>query len=347
MIEIDASQGEGGGQILRTSLALSMCTGQAVSLRNISAKRPKPGLMRQHLACVQAAQAVSGAQVQGAALGSATLHFEPGPVQAGEYRFSVGSAGSCTLVLQTVWPALLQATAANAGPSRLVLEGGTHNPMAPPFHFIERCFAPLLRRLGAGVDLRLRRHGFYPTGGGEMDATLSPAPGGLQPFDLLERGPLEESYAEVLVAALPPGVAAQELQVLTQGLGWPSEQTRVPALRREEGPGHAVMATLRHAHVTELATGFGDRRRGSPPAAQSVVQDLRAYQASTAALGPHLADQWALPLALAVHHTGQVARYTCTELSEHTTTNFGIIERFLPVRFGTEAMDGGWRVSVQ
>jgi RNA 3'-terminal phosphate cyclase (ATP) len=290
---------------------------------------------------------VCGAQVQGAELGSASLHFQPGPVQAGEYRFSIGSAGSCTLVLQTVWPALLQATPANAGPSRLLLEGGTHNPMAPPYHFIERCYAPLLRQLGAGVDLRLRRHGFYPAGGGEIEATLSPAVGGLKPFDLLERGPLEESYAEVLAAALPPGVAAQELQILTQGLGWPPEQMRVPALRREEGPGHAVMGTLRHAHVCELATGFGDRRRGAPPAADVVAQALRAYQASDAAVGPHLADQWALPLALAVHQTGQVARYTCTELSEHTLTNFGTVERFLPVRFATEALGGGWRVSVQ
>lgn len=121
----------------------------------------------------------------------------------------------------------------------------------------------------------------------------------------------------------------------------------MPALPPEEGPGHAVMATLQHAHVTELATGFGDRRRGSQPAAESVLQALRTYQAHTAALGPHLADQWALPLALAVHQTGQAARYTCTELSLHTTTNFGIIERFLPVRFGTEAAGSGWRVSVQ
>ena len=347
MIEIDASQGEGGGQILRTSLALSMCTGQAVRLRHIRARRPRPGLMRQHLACVQAAQAVSGAQVQGAALESSTLHFEPGPVRAGEYRFSVGSAGSCTLVLQTVWPALLQATPANAGPSRLVLEGGTHNPMAPPFHFIERCYAPLLRQLGAGVDLGLRRHGFYPAGGGEMEAALTPAPGGLQPFDLLERGAPDAAFAEVRGAALPAGLAARELQILADGLGWRPEQLHAPALRPEEGPGHAVMATLRHAHVTELATGFGDRRRGSPAAAETVLQDLRAYQSSEGALGPHLADQWALPLALAVHQAGRAASYTCTELTEHTTTNFSIIERFLPVRFATEALGNGWRVSLK
>jgi RNA 3'-terminal phosphate cyclase (ATP) len=172
MIELDGSVGEGGGQILRTSLALSMCTGQPVTLNNIRAKRAKPGLMRQHLTCVDAAREVSGAQVQGAELGSQSLAFEPGRVRAGDYRFNVGTAGSCTLVLQTVWPALLLA----GERSTLTLQGGTHNPMAPPFHFLERSFAPLVRRLGAGVSLTLRRHGFYPAGGGEMQATVEPAP---------------------------------------------------------------------------------------------------------------------------------------------------------------------------
>src|SRR5215469_6148742 len=158
MIEIDGSVGEGGGQILRTSLALSMCTGQAFTLARIRARRPKPGLMRQHLTCVQAAAAVSGAALQGAELGSGRLVFEPGAVRAGDYAFSVGTAGSCTLVLQTVWPALMLA----GTPSRLTLSGGTHNPMAPPFHFLERSYAPLLRRLGADSAFTLRRLGFYP-----------------------------------------------------------------------------------------------------------------------------------------------------------------------------------------
>src|ERR1700749_1235704 len=136
MIEIDGSVGEGGGQILRTSLALSRCTGQAFTLARIRARRAKPGLMRQHLTCVQAAAAVSGTRVQGAELGAGTLVFEPGAVKPGDYAFSVGTAGSCTLVLQTVWPALMLAEA----PSRLTLAGGTHNPMAPPLHFLGRVY---------------------------------------------------------------------------------------------------------------------------------------------------------------------------------------------------------------
>ena len=342
MIAIDGSVGEGGGQILRTSLALSMCTGQAFTLARIRARRAKPGLMRQHLTCVNAATAVSGARVSGAELGSATLVFEPGAVMAGDYTFSVGTAGSCTLVLQTVWPALMLAGA----PSRLTLSGGTHNPMAPPFHFLERCYAPLLRRLGADSSLTLRRLGFYPAGGGEIDATLHPAAGSLRAFDLLERGAPVEAFAECLAPALPNAVARRELDALGQALGWSGEQLRTPVVRQNEGPGNALMATLAYEHVCELATQFGDKGVSSEAVASALAKEIRAYQASTAALGRHLADQWALPLALAVWRHGGEAAYTCTELTPHATTNFDVIAQFLPVRFETVAIEGGWRVSV-
>ena len=342
MIEIDGSVGEGGGQILRTSLALSMCTGQPFTLARIRARRAKPGLMRQHLTCVQAAAAVSGATVQGAALGSGTLVFEPGAVKPGDYAFSVGTAGSCTLVLQTVWPALMLADA----PSRLKLAGGTHNPMAPPFHFLERCYAPLLRRLGAGSELALRRLGFYPAGGGEIDVTIHPAADMLRPFDLLERGDRVEAFAECLAPALPGAVARRELDALARALAWTPEQLRVPVVRQNEGPGNALMATLSHANVCELFTQFGEKGVTSEQVAQALAREVRDYDSSTAALGPHLADQWALPLALAVWRRGGAAAYTCTELTDHATTNFAMIERFLPVRFETAQIDKGWRVSV-
>lgn len=343
MIELDGSVGEGGGQILRSSLALSMCTGQPFALAHIRAKRAKPGLMRQHLTCVDAAREVSGAQVQGAELGSLSLVFEPGAVRAGAYRFNVGTAGSCTLVLQTVWPALLLA----GERSTLTLQGGTHNPMAPPFHFLARSFAPLVRRLGAGVDLTLRRHGFYPAGGGEMEATLDPAPpGGLRPYDLLERGERIEAYAECLAPGLPRAVAQRELEAVGQALGWSGDQLRVPPLRQNEGPGNALMATLAYRHVTEVFTHFGEKRVSAEQVAASLVTELRCYEASPAPVGPHLADQWAVPLALAVWQSGTPAAYVCNELTEHSTTNFAVISRFLPVDFDTAPVEGGWRVGV-
>lgn len=346
MIELDGSQGEGGGQILRTALALSMCTGVPLRIVDIRAKRPKPGLMRQHLTCVLAAQEVCGATVIGAELGSRTLEFRPGQVHAGDYRFAVGTAGSCTLVLQTVLPALMLADA----PSRLQLSGGTHNPMAPPFHFLERSFAPLLRRAGVGLDLTLRRHGFFPAGGGELEAIITPAIEGLDPFELLERGAAVEAYAEALAPALPRGVAERELETVAQLTGWAEPQLRLGQARQNEGPANALMLTLVHEQVAEVFIAFGERGVSSEEVAHTAVIEMRAYEASAGAVGPHLADQLALPLALAVAGSGRPAAYTCTELTEHSRTNFAVIERFLDVRFDTrlEVSRAGnaWRVDV-
>jgi RNA 3'-terminal phosphate cyclase (ATP) len=319
-----------------------MCTGKPFVLHRIRAGRAKPGLMRQHLTCVNAAAAVCGATVEGAELGSSSLTFSPGPVRAGEYTFKVGTAGSCTLVLQTVWPALMLADA----PSQLRLGGGTHNPMAPPFHFLERCFAPLLAKLGAASTLKLRRLGFYPAGGGEMDARIEPAREALMPFDLCERGPLREAFAECFAPALPRAVARRELESLRSQLGWQDEQFREGASRQNEGPGNAMLATLVHEHVSEVITAFGEKGVSAEGVAKAVAREVQAYQASEAALGPHLADQWALPLALAAWLRQRGASYTCTELTLHATTNFAVIERFLPVVFHTEGADGGWRVQV-
>ncbi|WP_284619049.1 RNA 3'-terminal phosphate cyclase [Aquabacterium humicola] len=342
VIELDGSTGEGGGQILRTGLALSMCTGQPMLIQRIRAKRAKPGLMRQHLTCVQAAVAVCGARVEGAELGSQTVVFEPGAVRAGDYAFNVGTAGSCTLVLQTVLPALML----GAEPSRVSLSGGTHNPMAPPFHFLERSFAPLLRRLGVGLDLDLRRLGFYPAGGGEISAVVHPAAAGLQPFDLTDRGPLQEAYAECFAPALPSAVAARELAALSRALGWSGEQLRTPAVRQNEGPGNALMATLGYAHVNEVVTSFGEKGVRAEQVADALVQEIRAHQASEGALGQHLADQWMLPLALAVAARGGEASFTCTTMTDHATTNIGVIEQFLPVRFDVHSTGSCPRVRV-
>src|SRR4051812_32951839 len=159
---IDGSQGEGGGQILRSSLALAAITGTPVRLEKIRAGRAKPGLQKQHLAAVRAAARICNGRLEGDELQSRELTFHPQEPCAGEYHFAVGSAGSASLVLQTVLPPLLLA----AGASKVVVEGGTHNPMAPPFEFLRDTFLPTLSRIGATVTLTLDRHGFYPAGGG-------------------------------------------------------------------------------------------------------------------------------------------------------------------------------------
>ncbi len=172
MLQIDGSRGEGGGQILRTSLTLSMITGRPLQIQQIRAQRAKPGLMRQHLTAVKAAAEVCGAETEGAELGSRTLTFRPGAVQAGQYSFDIGTAGSASLVLQTILPPLMIA----GGASQLTLRGGTHNMHAPPFDFLAKAFLPLLARIGPRVQATLLRHGgFYPAGSGEVFFASSPA----------------------------------------------------------------------------------------------------------------------------------------------------------------------------
>ena len=343
-ITLDGSTGEGGGQILRTGLALSMVTGRPLHITRIRAGRPKPGLMRQHLACVQAAVAVCGGQADGAELGSQTLLFTPGAVRAGDYRFQIATAGSCLLVLQTVLPALMLAD----GESRVQLSGGTHNPMAPPFDFLERAFAPLVRRLGVGLDLQLQRRGFFPAGGGEVLAHIMPAELPMTPLDVLERGPLQNAWGEALVPGLARNIATRELDALGQRMGWTFEagQLRQPPTRQNEGPGNALIATLEYAHITEVFCQLGERSLSAEQVAKRLVDEVLDYQRSTGALGPHLADQWMLQLALAVWRSGQAARYTCTEVTQHTVTNAQTIALGLPVRVQITPVDKAMLVEI-
>lgn len=349
MIELDGSQGEGGGQILRTALALSLVAGKPFRMGNIRAKRPKPGLMRQHLACVNAAVAVGGgvgetsavnANGQAVQIGETTLLFTPGQVRAGDYEFAVGSAGSCMLVLQTVlWP-LLQAKEA----STLLLSGGTHNPMAPSISFLT-LLAPYFCGNGDALfEIELRRHGFYPAGGGEARVRLHPPARGFATIDIMRRGALLESYAECLHAGLPRGVAERELAVLQQGLGWEEGRLRNRGLRNNEGPGNALLAVLRYEHITEVFAAYGEKSLSAEQVAHRLLQEVKAYQAHQAPVGPHLADQLMIPMALAALQ-GRLGRYWATELTEHTRTNARTIEAFLPVKFSFDALEGGAVVS--
>ena len=326
MIELDGSAGEGGGQILRTALALAMITGQPFRITRIRANRPKPGLMRQHLAAVQAAARISGATVTQAELGSSELAFEPGQVMAGDYEFAIGSAGSCTLVLQTLVLALLNAE----GPSTIRVTGGTHNDMAPPVQFLQRAYRPLLEAMGARVDFSLERYGFYPAGGGTVVARVEPC-AGLNPITLLERGPRRAGYAEAFTAGIPPSVGQRELDCIGAKMGWDEDQLKPHVLPGEQGPGNAVLITLEHEHVTEVFAGFGAKMVRAEAVAGQAFKEAREYIASGAAVGEHLADQLMLPLALAGGGS-----FTASTVSRHALTNADVIACFLPVEIGFE-----------
>lgn len=329
-LELDGSQGEGGGQILRTALSLSMCTGQPFRIINIRAKRKSPGLMRQHLTAVQAAAEICGAAVEGGHVGSQELRFTPGKIRGGDYRFAIGTAGSCTLVFQTVLPALLQADE----PSRVRLQGGTHNPMSPPFHFLERAFLPLLNRMGAEVSLELKRFGFYPAGGGEFTATIQPT-ASLAALTLEDPGPRLQAYAESFCAALPAHIARRELEVVHKRLGWGEEQLLLRGLSNDQGPGNALLITVEQESVTEVFTGFGEKGVSAETVAEGTVEQLRRYLISGAAVGAFLADQLLLPMALAGRGS-----FTASSLSRHTVTNAEVIGKFLDIGIGMERLAG-------
>lgn len=329
MIELDGATGEGGGQILRTSLTLSMITGQPFRITNIRANRSKPGLMRQHLMAVQSAAHISGATVSQAEVGSTTLTFEPGPVRAGDYEFAIGTAGSCNLVMQTLIPALLCAD----GPSTVRVSGGTHNPMAPPAQFLQRAYCRALAAMGADVDIELVRSGFYPAGGGALRASITPC-AQLKQIELAERGRRISAYAEAIVAGIPGSVAARELAAVGKGMGWEESQLLVRGLPAEHGPGNALLITFEFENVTELFSGVGEKGRSAESVAAHALGEARAYLASGAAVGEHLADQLMLPMAIA---GGGV--FTASVVSQHALTNADVIARFLPVQVSFEAKD--------
>lgn len=332
VIELDGAIG--GGQVLRSGVSLSMVTGRTLLIRNIRARRSRPGLMRQHLTAVLAAAQVCGARVEGAELGSQTLRFAPGPIQGGDYRFAIGTAGSCTLVLQTLLPALLRAP----GASRVTLCGGTHNPLAPPVDFLQRAWLPLLRRMGARVELTLLRHGFVPAGGGELQAFIQP--GELAPLHLMQRGTLLQARATTLSAGLPPQVSEREFKRVRQRLDFSLEQLSAVEIDPDQGPGNVLMLEYTHEHVTEVFSAFGMARVRAETVADEAINQALQWLASDTAVGEHLADQLLLPMALA-----GAGSFTTPQMSDHLHSNMAVICRFLPVVIEThEQEEGGLKV---
>jgi RNA 3'-terminal phosphate cyclase (ATP) len=319
MLEIDGSYGEGGGQILRSALALSLATGTPFRVAKIRSGRSRPGLLRQHLASVRAAAEISGAEVSGAELGSTSLAFRPGALRAGEYALSIGSAGSTTLVLQTVLPPLLFAP----GTTSLRLEGGTHNPSAPPYEFLERVFFAALRRLGFDVEARLERHGFYPAGGGVLRVVVRGGGAAAVLDQTASPGELALS-ARVLVANLPRSVAAREAQVVSERLGLDRARIAIEEVP-SPGPGNAVLLEATAGdRVCEIATGFGEKGVRAEQVAGGAADAMRRYVDAGAPVGEHLADQLLLPMAL-----GAGGAFRTAEPSSHLRTNAWVLERFL------------------
>ena len=330
MIIIDGSEGEGGGQVLRTSASLSLVTGQPFQITNIRGKREKKGLMRQHVTSLEAACAISASECDDLAVGASEITFRPGAVKAGNYKFAVGTAGSTNLVLQTILPALIFAD----GPSHVVLDGGTHNLMAPPYDFIERTFLPIINRMGPTVSAKLIRHGFYPQGGGRIEIDINPAP--LQRIDCVERGKLSSIKGTAYFAGLPFDIADREVKAANKVLGWAQGAIGVRELPEDQGPGNILILEAAFENVSEVVAGFGKFGLKAERLAKTAANRMKGYIESDAFAGPYLADQLLLPFALAGGGS-----FTTVKPSQHSLTGADVIEKFTGRKTSFDQQKGG------
>lgn len=319
MIEIDGSYGEGGGQILRTALAASAITGKPFRAVRIRAGRKRPGLGHQHLTAVRAAAAICGAEVEGDLLGSMELRFVPGRIEPGSYEFDVRTAGSTSLVAQTVAIPLACATRS----SRVVVKGGTHNEAAPPFEALDRAYAPLLERMGCPLSFQLDRYGFYPAGEGAITLAVSPA--SWKTLELLEPGPLERVEVQALVSLLDPSIAPREIdaaKAVLEELGEVELEVRTMEVD-SSGPGNALNVIVVYRDVTEVFTAFGRKGVRAEEVGRSAARQAMRYVRSHACVGDRLADQLLLPMVLAGGGT-----FTTLPPTKHFVTNCYVLGHF-------------------
>jgi RNA 3'-terminal phosphate cyclase (ATP) len=292
--------------------------------------------MRQHLTAVNAAAEIGLAAIEGNHIGSLAFTFEPEMIKPGNYHFAIGSAGSCTLVFQTILPALIIA----GEPSEIILEGGTHNPFAPPFDFLERAFLPVINRMGPRVDAVLEKPGFYPAGGGRFRVSINPA--GLNRLDLLERGNIINQTVRASVANLPVSIANRELKVIREKLEWGGELLEAVEVENSQGPGNILSVEIECDHIAEVFTGFGEKGVSAETVAKRTVTSVQEYLTFNVPVGRYLADQLLIPMALAGG-----GKFRTLSPTKHTTTNAEIIKKFIDVEIAMNEYDQNrWEIEI-
>jgi RNA 3'-terminal phosphate cyclase (ATP) len=322
--------GEGGGQIIRSSLALSLVTGQPVTLKNIRAKRKKSGLMRQHLTALRAAGEVGDASIVGDTLGSGEVEFRPTRIKNGEYNFNIGTAGSTMLVLQTVLPALMVAE----GPSKVTLSGGTHNPMAPTYDFLDKAYCPLISEMGPSIQLELTRPGFYPAGGGEVVAYIQPVQQ-LKPLRLTERGLFVHRMVRGIVSRLPAHIAERECKTITGKTGFLNTTVSIEEVEKPMGPGNALIVENRYENVTEVFSGIGEKDKPAEVVAKNTYKHIKRYEDRDVPVGEYLADQLLLPMGIGASQKTGGGEFRTLSLSLHPTTHIDVLKMFLDIDIQT------------
>ena len=338
-VSIDGSTGEGGGQILRTSLALSCITGRSLHIENIRAARRNAGLAKQHLICIQAACQICNGTCHGAVQRSKILDFHPGPVQSGDFYFDIGSAGSASLVIQTVLPALFLVDI----PSTVTVTGGTHNPLAPPFDFLPETFLPAVEAAGFHGSCKLVKHGFFPAGGGKITFNIQPWQiNSHKTINFCEPTNKPQISARIYTAKLPENIARKQHKLLLQSK-LDFKNIEHIEVTDSDGPGNCVMIRLCSSPPlarTTVFTAFGMRGKPSQQVVSEVVNLTKDFLASGAAVDRFLADQLLIYMAIS-----KAGCCTTNELTAHLTTNMEIIKKFLDVTFCVDKQKKVYRIS--
>ncbi|MCP3103899.1 RNA 3'-phosphate cyclase [Myxococcus sp. K15C18031901] len=343
-VRLDGSEGEGGGQILRSALSLSLITGRPFHLTRLRARREPSGLRPQHLACVRGAEALGGTS-EGASVGASELSFTPSPVRAGDYLVEVGTAGSTPLLFQClVYPLAL------AGGGRLTLRGGTHLPHSPSFHYLATVWQPVARAYGLPVQLTMPHAGFYPEGAGEMVAEVGAPQEPPLLVELPARGMLREVHVSSFVGGLPFGIAERQSRAAVvalreRGILAEAENRPLPVSR---STGTVTFVLAQFEHTIAGFTALGERGRPAEDVGREAGEELVRFMETGGALDEHLADQILLPAALlASGRLGPASpgttRFTAARVTDHLTTHARVVERFLPVRV---RVDGAGAVEV-
>jgi RNA 3'-terminal phosphate cyclase (ATP) len=335
MLVIDGGLGEGGGQILRTCLALSLLTGKEFTLMDIRQGRKKPGLRAQHLNAVRLAEKIGNARVEGGEFGSTRLVFSPRPVETGKFACDIGTAGSTSLILQTVYLPL----SFGEGPSKLSISGGTHVPFAPTFDYLKLHWMAYMKRIGFPLMLNLEQAGFYPEGGGQIQVIVNPIKE-LSGFTILRRGSLKQISGISAVANLDRRIAVRQRDQIMQLLGkkYPLNDIRIRNLPSHH-KGTTICLVCQFEHSQCCYTSLGEPGKPAEIVAQEVCDKIESFLSTQAVMDEHLSDQLLLPLSIA----GVDSHFTTVKITDHLRTNADVIKLFVDRKIdivGTTGSEG-------
>jgi RNA 3'-phosphate cyclase len=340
MIEVDGAHGEGGGQLLRMAVALSALTDTPVRVIRIRAGRPTPGLAAQHVTALDGVTRLCGGEVTGLVVGSSTIEFRPGRLAPGRFSFDVGTAGSVTLILQ----ALLPVAAAAGGPVRVRLVGGTDVRWSPPIDYFGRVFLPLVRRLGARVDMEVLRRGYYPRGGGIVEVAIEPTRS-WSSFAVTEGGDIQRVRGIAHASNLPEDVPRRMKHAALRRLhGISDVKVEERVYRGEEAIGQGGALVLWAEAETRLlgSDSLAERGKPSEKIGEEAAASLRAEMEAAATLDVHAADQLLVYLA----RGDGPSRFRVQTVSGHLETMMWLIPQFLSCRFAVSREGNGWQVKV-